>query len=157
MKQHLTTLIITGVALTLAGCAQTQQGVEDSELGLSKTSVFATPQPIVATSDANDPGENETVESYFEGAPPVIPHQVEDYLPIRVGENLCIDCHDLPDQIGQPREVGDPTPIPITHYTDLRRSPGEAGDTLIGARYLCSQCHAPQAAEPPLGANTYRQ
>jgi len=140
------------IALAYAGAA-----VDDSKLGLSKTSVFSTPDPIVPKSEAKEPGENETQEAYFQGSPPVIPHQVEDFLPIQLESNLCIDCHDLPDQIGEVREQGRPTPIPASHYTDLRRNPEKVGKTLIGARFVCTQCHVPQADAEPLVINTYRQ
>lgn len=150
--------IVAMVTLVLVGCAApTDESVDDAQLGLSKTSVFSTPDPIVATSTAGEPGENVTSDAYFSESPPLIPHQVEEYLPIRIGENLCLDCHDLPDQIGEPVAGGDPTPAPASHYTDLRRSPGEVTDTIIGARFSCMQCHAPQADAEPLVANTYRQ
>jgi cytochrome c-type protein NapB len=129
----------------------------DAELGLSKESVFSTPEPIVPATKAKDPGENETREAYFSGAPPVIPHLVEDSLPIKVGENMCMDCHDLPDQIGVKREHGEPTPMPESHYMDLRRSPDKVTKKVIGARYFCVQCHAPQADAEPLVANTLDQ
>jgi cytochrome c-type protein NapB len=145
------------VPILLAMACATEQGVEDSQLGLNKDSVFSTPEPIVAVNEANEPGENETLEAYFSGSPPVVPHQVEDFLPIRVGENMCLECHDLPGQIGQEPEPGEPGPMPASHYTDLRRSPDEVTQTVIGARYVCTQCHAPQTNAQPLVANTYRQ
>jgi cytochrome c-type protein NapB len=161
MKGHVPVLI-AGIVLLLGACAQVEQGeaargVADAALGLSKTSVYDTPDPIVAPGTAKDPGENETVGGYFEGAPPVVPHLTGEFLPIMAAENMCLDCHDIPDQIGQPRETGDPTPAPETHYTDLRRSPGEVGSQIIGARYVCSQCHVPQADARLLVESTYRQ
>lgn len=131
--------------------------VDDRELGLSKTSVFSTPDPIVATMEAKEPGESEPLEPYFSGSPPVIPHQVEDFLPIQLENNLCLDCHDQPDQIGEEREEGEPTPIPASHYTDLRHSPEQVTQELIGARFVCTQCHAPQTGAEPLVVNTYEQ
>ena len=140
------------VALAYAGVA-----VDDSTLGLSKTSVFSTPDPIVPKSEAKEPGENTTGDAYFPGSPPVIPHQIEDFLPIGLESNLCVDCHDLPDQIGREPEEGEPTPMPASHYTDLRRSPEKVGKNLIGARFVCTQCHAPQTDAEPLVINTYRK
>jgi cytochrome c-type protein NapB len=157
MKSYERVLIAVGLALVLAACAQVEESVEDSQLGLSKTSVDSTPDPIVATSKAGMPGENETQEAYFPGAPPVIPHQVRELLPITAQENMCLGCHDLPDQIALERSIGEPTPMPETHYTDLRRRPDTVERASIGARYVCTQCHAPQADAPPLVANTYRQ
>jgi len=145
------------IPILLAMACAAEKGVEDSQLGLSKDSVFSTPEPIVAVNEANEPGENETQAAYFSGSPPVVPHRVEEFLPIRVGENMCLECHDLPDQIGQEPEPGEPSPMPASHYTDLRRDPDEVTGTVIGARYVCTQCHAPQTNAQPLVANTYRQ
>ena len=133
------------------------RSVEDSELGLDKNSVFATPEPLVTTIDAGEPGDNTNIDAYFEGAPPPIPHLVEEFLPIRIGDNQCLDCHDDTSMIGKPVEAGDPTPIPATHYTDLRRNPQDVTDALIGARYVCVQCHVPQHDATPLVQNTYEQ
>jgi cytochrome c-type protein NapB len=158
MESHTNTRIVFATALIfLAVACATEQGVEDTTLGLSKDSVFSTPDPIVAVNEAGEPGENETLGAYFPGSPPVIPHQIEEFLPVRVDENLCVDCHDLPDLIGEEIEPGDPTPMPATHYTDLRRSPDEVAPSVIGARYDCTQCHATQTNAELLVINTYRQ
>jgi cytochrome c-type protein NapB len=148
------------ITLSLVGAALAEkavEAVEDDKLGLSKTSVFSTPEPVAATVTAEPPGENQALGAYFSGAPPLIPHQLEDYLPIRTTENLCLDCHLLPEQIGTRPEPGEPTPIPASHYTDLRRDPGKLTKKLSGARFVCTQCHAPQSNTSPLVVNTYRQ
>ncbi len=151
-------LAITAVAvLALAGFAgEEKKTVEDAELGLSKTSVFDTPDPVVAPNQGKEPGENELLEAYFSGSPPMISHQVDDFLPLKIGENMCLDCHLLPEMIGEKVEAGEPTPIPASHYTDLRRSPDKVTKELIGARFTCVQCHRPQADAKPLVANTYK-
>jgi len=150
-------LSIAAVALLASGCAVEDAALADEELGLSKTSVFSTPDPIVAENTAGAPGENELLGAYFDGSPPTISHDIEDFLPITIGENLCIECHDLPEMIGEELDAGDPTPMPASHYTDLRRSPNEVTDKVIGARFTCTLCHATQADVQPLVANTYRQ
>jgi len=148
----LAAVVLLGLAV-FAG--EKGKAVSADELGLSKTSVFSTPAPIVAHDAGKDPGENELLGAYFSGAPPMIPHRIEDYLPIRAGENLCLDCHLLPDMLGEPHEAGEPTPIPASHYTDLRHAPGKVTKQLIGARFTCVQCHRPQSHAKPLVANTY--
>jgi len=137
--------------------AVTEKAVTDDELGLSKASVFSTPDPIVAGSTAKDPGENEPLGAYFSGSPPVVSHDISDFVPIKIGENSCLECHDLHEQIGEEVASGDPTPMPASHYTDLRRNPDEVTTKVIGARFVCTQCHAPQSDAVPLVANTYRQ
>jgi cytochrome c-type protein NapB len=154
----LSVAVIAALTLSCAVGDRTEEtAVDADQLGLSKTSVFATPDPVVAGSSAGEPGENETVEAYFSGAPPLIPHQVADFMPIRIDENMCLECHDLRDQIDAATEPGDPTPMPASHYTDLRREPNDVTQQVIGARFDCSLCHALQADAQPLVANTYAQ
>ena len=159
MKTHVQILIAAAAILCLAtvGCADKVIETEDSQLGLEKTSVFDTPDPVLAGFSAGEPGENETWDAYFSEAPPMIPHQIEEFLPIRFGENFCMECHDAPDGIGVEQEEGDATPMPASHYTDLRNDPGTMTDEVIGARFTCTQCHAQQADAEPLVANTYTQ
>lgn len=150
-------LVVAAAAILLLLGIAVAQELADEDLGLDKNSVFSTPDPIVPTTTQKDPGENSKLGSYFDAAPPLISHQIEDFLPITLAENLCQDCHDDPSTIGEEIGEDEPTPMPQSHYTDLRRSPDEVSATPIGARYVCTQCHAPQSDAAPLVANTYRQ
>jgi len=148
------TVVALGV-LAILGCSggpEVDKAVTDDEIGLTPTSVFDTPDPLVPTTVAKDPGENELLGSYFSGSPPVIPHVVDDFVPIRIGEHMCLECHDLTDQIGQETMAGDATPMPASHYRNEDVSEG-----MSGARFTCTQCHAPQTDAEPLVANTYSQ
>jgi len=149
-------VMAAGAVLILLGVAVAQE-VADEDLGLDKNSVFSTPDPIVPTTLQKDPGENPKLGSYFDGAPPLISHQIEDLLPITLAENLCLECHDDPSMIGEESAADEPTPIPESHYTDLRRSPDEVSGALIGTRYECILCHAAQMDAAPIVANTYQQ
>jgi cytochrome c-type protein NapB len=150
---------VLALVLLAQACAGggSDEAVTGDELGLSKASVFSTPDPIVAGSTAEEPGENQPLGAYFSESPPLISHDISDFVPIRIGENFCLQCHDLHDQIGEEVAQGDPTPMPASHYTDLRRNPDEVTTKVIGARFVCTQCHATQSDTTPLVANTYRQ
>ena len=145
--------LVTAAVVLLVGIAVADE-VKEEPFGLSG-SVFDIPNPIVPQSAAKEAGENEKLGSYFEGMPPMISHQVADYLPITAAENLCLDCHDLRDDIGGEIGADEPTPMPESHYTDLRRPGSEAAEKPVGARYTCTQCHAPQTDAEPLVASTY--
>ena len=165
-----TTAIVIGVAAVAYACshgrgadkpaapapAAEPPGIDADALGLSKTNVFETPEPLLAKFVGGDPGENERSTGYFSGSPPVIPHQIVDFMPITMEENGCLDCHELPDEIGKEPAEGDARSMPASHFTDLRRDPGKVTRKVIGARYSCDQCHAPQADAAPLVANTYQ-
>ena len=144
------TLILGTTAL-----AGNDKSVEDKDLGLDKNSVFDTPDPIQAPVLGGEPGENATLQPYFDGAPPMIPHQIVDFVPITIDENQCADCHVDAELVGTTVEEGEATPAPASHFTDLRRAADKVTAELIGARFLCTQCHATQADAKPLVENTF--
>ena len=157
MNRYKMLFITIAVTLFIFGCTPAEKPVDSAELGLSKTDVMEMPDPIVPVSSAGEPGENLKEEAYFEGSPPVVPHDVSEFLPIQLDNNACAECHVLPDEIGKEVAEGDPTPVPESHLTDLRKEPGTVTKQLIGARFVCTQCHAPQADATPLVVNTYEQ
>jgi len=131
------------------------QPIKTNDMGLSKTSVFDVPTPKVYHYRDAQPGQSKLLPRAYPGAPPQIPHAISDFLPITTQSNMCISCHDLPEQWGKKLEAGMATPIPPTHYTDQRNAPGKVTDHLVGARYNCNQCHVPQTDAPALVENTF--
>lgn len=137
---------ICSIAL-LVGCAARvdTEAIPDDQIGLSKVDVRETPDPRPVIDENPDPGESSQLPRAYAGAPALVSHNVSDYLPITADENLCLDCHMVEGEA----EEGLPTPIPASHYTDLRNAPSAVGDTVVGARYNCSACHvAPTNATP---------
>jgi nitrate reductase cytochrome c-type subunit len=101
----------------------------------------------------SEPGEAERLDRAFEGAPPQIPHSVEDLLPITLDSNDCLDCHD-PESATSEEDA----PLPESHFQTPVMGKGQPGepmawkvqgykksDQIAGARFLCTTCHAPQA------------
>jgi len=146
------TVLVLAAAFALLAALAAAEEIADDALGLSG-SVFDTPDPLVPAASAGEPGENSKLGSYFEGAPPMISHGIEDLLPITFEDNLCLDCHDLRDEIG----ADEATPMPVSHYTDLRKPGSAAAAKPVGARYTCTQCHAAQTDAKPLVASDYRR
>lgn len=133
-----------GVGLLLSACGMSPNwggkaaAVSDTDLGLSKTSVFDVPVPDAFEYVGGAPGENELLARSYHTAPPMITHSIQDMTPITQDFNLCKDCHVQPDLIGAPREKGMPVPAPRSHYVE------NSNDLYMG-RWNCTQCHAPQA------------
>lgn len=125
----------------------------DTALGLSRGSVFEVPSPPLFKDEASAPGDRKVLPRANREAPPRIPHGVGDFLPITRGSNQCADCHDT----GARRKTGEPTPIPPSHYVDLRHAPGKKGARLVGARYVCTACHVALTDASPLVGNTARR
>ena len=146
---------IFGALLLSAGCVTLSQAagpVSDTEIGLSKTSVFDTPTPNSWTYTKQEPENVDRLPRAFPGAPPQIPHEVASMLPIKSGENLCVECHDNPRYIG--KGYKNKSPMPESHYAVKGEKVSDW--KMSGARFNCTQCHAPQAeGVKPLVGNTF--
>jgi nitrate reductase cytochrome c-type subunit len=126
--------------------------LSDCDLGLSRTSVFEAPAPPPFQAEGSAPGEKPLPKRINRETPPVIPHGVSDLLPITRSSNLCMDCHAVPG----PKKKGEATPIPGSHFVDLRRAPEVRGKQLAGARYVCISCHVARTNARVLVGSTYR-
>ncbi len=122
----------------------------DTELGLSKGSVFDVPAPEPIQRNVSEPGDEPLIPRGFPEQPPAIPHGIDEFLPILLQDNQCMDCHAVEEKV-----EGEATPIPRSHYVDLRNAPEEAGDEPVGARHLCLSCHASPGGNAPLVGNTF--
>lgn len=159
--------LATATAIFVSGCVVSQTTYSEESLGLRKTDLYTEKSTVgdktMYTKEAA--GTSKKIERAFENAPPMISHDVEGMLPITIADNQCTSCHDpvVAQSMGA-------TPIPKTHFTDLRpeTSLAESGKIvkegievsntsdlklpdqvelthLAGARFNCTQCHAPQS------------
>jgi len=147
--------LFAGIALMAAVSSFAAEPIKTNAMGLSKTSVFDTPTPGVYHEKAGMPGSNKVLPRAYSGAPPQISHSIGDFLPITAQSNMCIACHNQPSQWGQKLQKGMATPIPPSHYTDQRNPQGKVGESPVGARYNCNQCHVSQTDAPALVGNTF--
>jgi cytochrome c-type protein NapB len=127
--------------LALAATAQQKpQAVDDKDFSLNKGSVFesATPRPFEFEDGAKTERPPEG-----SGMPVMISHTIDDDLPITAEKNGCIRCHTATG-----KKVRGAPPVPASHVAQ--------GDkpTVVGKRWNCTACHAPQADVKPLVANT---
>jgi cytochrome c-type protein NapB len=140
--------IIPGATILLLAAglaAESPPGTPDRAIGLLQGSVFDVPSPNPVVPAGGDPGDDPVLPRAFPGAPPLVPHQISDFLPVSRDENQCVDCHGVAEKV-----AGEPTPIPDSHYIDLRRAPAERADRIAGARHVCVSCHVPQTSAAPL-------
>jgi cytochrome c-type protein NapB len=150
--------IVLGLAcLGLVGLStgHAGQGIEASSMGLDKSSVFAVPSPRPFEYPQGFPGRNQQQTPAFPGAPPQIPHVISPFLPVTIDHNLCVRCHDRMNT-GRSAE-STATPMPVSHYIDERVAPDKVRQRIAGSRYICVQCHAPQANVKPLVGNTFAE
>jgi len=117
----------------------------DSEIGLAPGTAYEQPPQAPISFNTVDPGESDLQIRPNAEFPPVIPHSIADLGPISVSENPCLECHnaDVAEDMGA-------VAVPPSHRMDLRNAPGEVGDTVTGARMVCTSCHVAQTASEPL-------
>lgn len=151
MTVRKTFLLSALMACALSAYAVQDAAIPDDAIGLSKSSVYDDPEPIVVKYGGGDPGTNKRSARSYHTAPPMIPHSIADMVPIRQDFNLCKDCHVQPDLLKQKITQGMPVPAPVSHYTNVKK--GE----LHMARWNCTQCHAPQATVNTLVNNTFKK
>ena len=102
--------------------------------------ILAVGQPEMNIYASKPPGETEILKRAYNGAPPLIPHNIGDFNTNR-DNNMCFDCH----LEGLELEKGHvATKVPPSHYIN-EFSKEKAIGCVIGIRYNCLQCHVPQA------------
>ena len=147
-------LLTAAVAMLATASVCADGGVSDSDIGLSKTSVFNVPAPDSFAYDDTEARRSKAMPRAFPGAPPQVPHEVVSMLPITLDDNRCLECHDRPEMIGQSEFKGG-NPMNKEHYSAVGEAQSFKGWRLSGARYNCNQCHVPQAGVVPLVKNTF--
>jgi len=156
-KNALAVVIILVLVGAMTGCLKNEDKAAD-DLALTEvadTELSYRNEPLMDPSitpadvfDSADAGDSKLLVRSFENAPPLIPHSTDDWLPITLAENQCLDCH-LPENA----EDEGATPTPASHLYDIRR--GKQLSTLNPANYSCTQCHADQADVDILIENTF--
>jgi len=181
------TLASVAAAMLFAGCggssdaegaksapqkeATAKPTVTEKSLGLRKTDLYSedttTADKTLYHTEAA--GTSTKINRAFQDAPPMIPHDVADFLPITKSNNACTGCHmpEVAPAMGA-------TPIPPSHFLDMRPKHNFDGKQftksidnmknetdvkklthLSQARFNCSQCHAPQTTGALAVENTF--
>ena len=121
------------VACNQSGTKITDTGndgfVSEESLGLRKTDLYSenTTTGDKGVYDAPAPGQSQMIERSFENAPPLIPHTVEGFLPIKIGQNMCLTCH-MPNVA----EALKATSIPASHFMNFRPEIKNEGGIMEG-------------------------
>lgn len=155
-------LTAVSVIILAAACASQQAGqapaagdreagLPAARIGLDPHAFGESPPPAAIAFNTADPGESKLRPRAFPGAPPVIPHSTEGLVPIEREANACLDCHDRTNAA----DSGAPS-APPSHYRDLRNAPEKSRDSIAGARFICTTCHAAATETQPLVDNTFR-
>lgn len=167
--------LFAAATVFMVGCTASQTMSEES-IGLRKTDLYSENTTVGDKTEYINKaaGESQLIERAFENAPPMIPHTVDGMLPITINNNACTGCH-TPGVA----ESMNATPIPKSHFTNFRpdtslaadgkitkegksventsdfKTVGKSLNQLSGARFNCSQCHAPQSMATNAPANEF--
>ena len=169
---------LIATAILIVGCndgAKTESKANvapiqtEASLGLRKTDLYSEDSTSASKTEYRHAGAGSShkIQRAFQDAPPMIPHDTTGMLPIKAGGNQCISCHTPPGIMGA-------TPIPVSHFTDFRPKHKLVDGTFVkvadnykndvtirktdhlqGARFNCSQCHAPQSQGNLAVENTF--
>lgn len=169
--------LFAAATVFMVGCSAGNQLQSEESLGLRKTDLYSENTTVGDRTEYINKaaGESKMIERAFENAPPMIPHNVDGMLPITINNNACTGCH-TPGVA----ESMNATPIPKSHFTNFRpdtslakdgkivkegkiventsdfKTVGKSLDQLAGARFNCSQCHAPQSMATEAPANNFK-
>jgi len=159
MKSNYIFLIVLIIPMLFA-CKKSNKKelIDENELGIIDANVKSEDTNLKEKAEYTNtkPGKSEKFDRSFENAPPLIPHSIAGFLPIKKENNICFSCH-MPDKV----EKSGATAISSTHFTNLRPKMVEVDGTLQfeqkdeevkvlelktlnNAYFNCSQCHVAQ-------------
>ncbi len=124
-------LIILNTCLNVSPKVYREKGLVTGQIGINRFS-------------ENPPGETTVLDRIYDGAPPMIPHSVNDFN-INRSENECLDCHIDGLELDEGHKA---TEIPASHYIN-EYTKEQKNDQVLGIRYNCFLCHVPQSDEEP--------
>ncbi|MBI5594802.1 MAG: nitrate reductase cytochrome c-type subunit [Elusimicrobia bacterium] len=87
-----------------------------------------------------EPGTTKPLPRPYKGAPPLVPHGTEG-LSITRESNSCLGCHLDGTDLGDGHAA---TKVPPSHFVNPFTKETKT-DAVVGMRYQCLACHAPQA------------
>lgn len=98
MKKTVSIVLATLVA-TLIGCATTM--APTPMRGADVTSPDKAPDIKQYAEKTPGVGQVKLIERTFVGQPPMVPHNIEKYVPLTIEENACMECHQTSEIRGQ--------------------------------------------------------
>ncbi|MDF1874455.1 nitrate reductase cytochrome c-type subunit [Sulfurimonas sp. SAG-AH-194-I05] len=142
--------------------------ITEESMGLRTTEIYTEDTTTASKTEYTSavPGTSHKFKRAFQDAPPMIPHSLKGLIPIKADSNQCLSCH-MPAMA----KLVKSTPIPKSHFTNFRPSTyimdgkviksgvvirNTSSESLshvsivkqgklVGARFNCTQCHAPQS------------
>ena len=149
-------LILISLASWALAQPEKEKNIDPNELGLTQLPLDMDDRVVLETNyQGTHPGKNKMLSRSYDEAPPMIPHDVKDYLPIGL-RNECLNCHKNPSSVWQKRGIKE---VPESHYVNREGEIIKAHPSVrdvYGGFYNCSMCHSPQTNAPLLKENIFK-
>ena len=141
MKKTVSIVLATLVA-TVIGCATTM--APTPMRGADVTAPDKAPDLKQYAEKTPGVGQVKLIERTFVGQPPMVPHNIEKYVPLTIEENACMECHQTDEIRGQKiPQIGS------SHFSKTLKTKAGA-PVLEMSRFQCDSCHVPQVDAKPL-------
>jgi cytochrome c-type protein NapB len=143
MKKTASLALATLIA-SIIGCASTAGPVPMR--GADVSAPDRAPEVKVYAAKVPGVGQPQLIARTFIGQPPMVPHTIDQYVPLTMEENACLECHLTKDLRGQPvPQMGE------SHF--LKGKTGKQGVSMD--RFQCDTCHVAQVDAKPLVDNKF--
>ena len=141
MKKSASLALATLIA-SIIGCASTAGPAPMR--GADVTAPDRAPEVKVYAEKIPGVGQASLISRTFVGQPPMVPHTVEQYVPLTIEENACLECHITDELRGQKvPKIGE------SHFSKtLKKKDGKPAVEM--SRFQCDTCHVPQVDAKPL-------
>lgn len=94
-------------------------------------------------------GGQHLISRTFLTQPPLIPHSVEKYIPIKIDDNACLECHVSDDLNGKKMPK-----MGVSHFSKTKKET-DGSPSVEMSRFQCDTCHVPQVDAKPLVENQF--
>jgi nitrate reductase (cytochrome), electron transfer subunit len=143
MKKTASLAIVTLLA-SLIGCASTSTSGPTPMRAAEVTAPDRAPEIKAYREKVPGVGQPKLISRTFVGQPPMVPHTVEQYVPLTIEENACMECHLTEEIRGQKiPQIG------TSHLSKTAKT--KAGKPALEmSRFQCDSCHVPQVGAKEL-------
>lgn len=127
---------------SIVGCASTAGPVPMRGAGVDAPDRA----PEVKAYAAKVPGVGQPglIARTFVNQPPLVPHTIDQYVPLTIEENACLECHITDELRGQKVPK-----LSESHYSKILKD--KSGKPAVAMdRFQCDTCHVPQVDAKPL-------
>ena len=130
-------LAIATLLASIIGCASTSGPVPMR--GAEVTAPDRAPEVKAYAGKVPGVGQPQLISRTFVGQPPMVPHTVEQYVPLTMEENACMECHHDGGN-ARPEDAADRRRA----ISRRRSSQVTASRRVEMSRFQCDTCHVPQ-------------